>query len=157
MQNNRRPRPPLLRIAASLQRKFHQEHHHHLAAAGQYVLHQVRPQAKSFTGVSHDCSAAGSNNLSSHNSYHRVHPAATGQYLCYIMIYIKFSTQRSFQQIPWGVLWCFGIIDPEGRRILKHIAIIIVVDLVFIQSHFGSSTANHGHRPTILSRAILWA
>ena len=29
-------------------------------------------------------------------------------------------------------------IDPEGRRNAKHIAIIIVVDLVPIQSHFRS-------------------
>ena len=64
-------------------------------------------------------------------------------------------SEPSSQPIPWGILWSFGIIDPEGCRILKHIAIIIVVDLVFIQSHFGSSNANHGHRPTTLSRAIL--
>ena len=29
-------------------------------------------------------------------------------------------------------------IDPEGRRNAEHIAIIVVVDLVFIQSHFRS-------------------
>ena len=31
-----------------------------------------------------------------------------------------------------------GRIDPEGRRNAEHIAIIIVVDLVLIQSHFRS-------------------
>ena len=44
-------------------------------------------------------------------------------------------------------------IDPEGRRNAKHIAIIVVVDLVPIQSHFASSNfsatniAVDGHSP----------
>ena len=44
-------------------------------------------------------------------------------------------------------------IDPEGRRNAEHIAIIVVVDLVPIQSHLDSGNfsatniSDDGHRP----------
>ena len=48
-------------------------------------------------------------------------------------------------------------IDPEGRRNAEHIAIIIVVDLVPIQSHFRSRRPQaqqplyqDGHRPSFM-------
>ena len=39
---------------------------------------------------------------------------------------------------PAASLWDLNAIDPEGRRNAEHIAIIVVVDLVPIQSHFRS-------------------
>ena len=38
-----------------------------------------------------------------------------------------------------GLLWDLNAIDPEGRWNAEHIAIIVVVDLVPIQSHLDSS------------------
>ena len=56
-----------------------------------------------------------------------------------------------------GRLWDLNAIDPEGRRNAEHIAIIVVVDLVPIQSHLDSSNfsatniADDGHRPIQLA------
>ena len=52
-----------------------------------------------------------------------------------------------------SLLWDLNAIDPEGRRNAEHIAIIVVVDLVPIQSHLdsskssGTTIADDGHRP----------
>ena len=52
-----------------------------------------------------------------------------------------------------SLLWDLNAIDPEGRFNAEHIAIIVVADLVPIQSHLDSSNfsatniADDGHRP----------